>query len=158
MIKKCVLILCLLFITESLPQQDNQIMVTDFATMLSALDQGKNLNVVVHYGKCRLMIDSLEEKSPDVTGGMKIEEFEYFPANTIRNPKGYIATSKTVLISHSRYGYVWNYIKFRFYENGEVEINARYIDPLTLETKMNETFHGALSDKTTDRGVHLFLK
>lgn len=154
--KKILFIAILVFVRLSAQTAGEKQMITDFKSLLSSLESGHSINVVVRYGECQLMIDSVEEKSPEVIGGMKIEEFEYFPANTIRNPKGYIASSKTVLISHSRYGYVWNYIKFRFYEDGEVEINARYISPANLETKMNETFYCRIFSAASKGGIYLY--
>ncbi len=137
--------------------QNDSRLLTSFSEFVSALDKGKSITAIFHYGKCKLLIDSVEQKSPEVKGGMKIDEFEYFPANSIRNPVTYLAFSKTVLINHSRHGYVWNYVKCRVYENRKVEINARYVDPKSWDTLMNETFLGELSTSFEDRGVYLYL-
>lgn len=153
---KKLVIAVMFLLTCTLSAQNHARQVMNFSQLSTALDAGEKISVVFHYGKCKLMVDSVEEKSPEVSGGMAIDEYEHFPANTIRNPKGYIAFSKTVLIHHRKYGYVHNYVKCRVYEDNTVEINARYIEPAKFEAVMNETFYGAISDELTDRGVYFY--
>lgn len=152
-----ILIVVLLFTGASAvlnAQEDHRI--KNFTGFMNALKNGEDVKAVFEYGKCKLVIDSTEEKSPDVTGGMAVEEFEYFPAMTINNPKGYVAFSKTVLISHRRHKYVWNYVKVRVYEDNSVEINARYIKTDYSENLMEETFYGVINDGTNNGGVNFY--
>lgn len=65
----------------------------------------------------------------------------------VRNKLAYIAASETSTIVHPTYGAVFNYVKFRFYSDGTVSINARYLKPGDLQTVMNETFTGSLEGK-----------
>lgn len=141
----------MVFVSGVLAQETTQI--KNFEGLLSTLDKGAQVRVVFHYAKCRLVVDSTEEKSPDVTGGMGIDEFEYFPAGSIKNPKGYLAFSKAVLISHRKYGYVTNYVKCRVFEDNTLEVNARYITPDKFETVMNETFYCTISNGENGEGV-----
>ncbi|MCA0387287.1 MAG: hypothetical protein LCH52_02195 [Bacteroidetes bacterium] len=146
----------MVYASKILAQETTQI--KNFGELLSTLDKGAQVRVVFHYAKCRLVIDSTEEKSPDVTGGMGIDEFEYFPAGSIKNPKGYLAFSKAVLISHRKYGYVTNYVKCRVFEDNSVEVNARYITPDKYETVMNETFYCTIANGENGEGVLFFLQ
>ncbi len=130
--------------------------IKNFGEFISALKSGSDVKAVFEYGKCKLVIDSTEEKSPEVTGGMIVEEFEYFPSMTIGNPKGYVAFSKAVLISSRKYKYVWNYVKVRVYEDNSVEINARYIKTDYSETVMDETFYGVINDGENNGGVNFY--
>ena len=75
---------------------------------------------------------------------------------SIRNELAFVSSSENVLISHSYYGYVYNYVKLRIYENEKVEIIARYLDPLTLEVRMDETFYTLINNGENDGGLFLF--
>lgn len=127
----------------------------NFNELLTALKEGKNIRVIIHYAKCRLVIDGREEKSPEAIGGMDLKTFEYFARKSVKNDKAFIASSETVLIFHQRYGYVFNYIKIRIYEDESVEIIARYLDPKTYEVKMDETFYSSLN-KENESAVIIF--
>jgi hypothetical protein len=151
---KTILVSFILFSAMNFAQ--SPIQLNNFNELLNALDKGATVKAVFHYAKCKLVVDSTEEKSPDVTGGMQIDEFEYFPAGSIKNAKGYVAFSKAVMISHRRYGYVTNYVKCRVYEDNTVEVNARYISIDKLETVMNETFYCTISNGENGEGVFFY--
>lgn len=129
-----------------------------FDAFLRALESGRTVRAVIHYARCRLVIDGKDEKAPDAVGGMDFRTFEYFAAGSVGNPRGFVSTSETVLISHPRYGYVQNYVKVRVYEDHTVEITARYLDPKTLKIVMDETFHGSIDDGRNGGGVALFAE
>lgn len=127
-----------------------------FDAFLGALKSGRTVKAVIHYAQCRLTIDGKDEKAPDAVGGMEFRTFEYFAPGAVKNPKGFVSASETVLISHPRYGYVQNYVKVRIYEDHAVEIIARYLDPKTLKVVMDETFTGEINDGMNGQGVFLF--
>jgi hypothetical protein len=130
--------------------------LTTFDAFLSALQAGRTVKAVIHYARCRLVVDGKDERAPDAVGGMEFRTFEYFAAGAVRNEKAFVSASETVLISHPRYGYVQNYVKVRVYEDHAVEIVARYLDPRTLKAVMDETFHGTIDDGRNGGGVALF--
>jgi len=132
------------------------IQLNTFDALLDALNNGKNVRVIIHYSKCRLTIDGKEEKAPDTIGGMDFKAFEFFSKGSVNNNKAFISSSQTVLISHTHYGYVNNYIKIRIYEDNSVAIIARYLDPKTFDIKMDETFHSYINDNQNDAAVFLF--
>ncbi len=115
------------------------------------------MRVVIYYENCRLMVNGKEEKSPDAIGGMDFKVFEYFAKGTVRNEKSFVTTSETILISHPGYGYVYNYIKLRIYEDDSIEITARYLDPKTFEIKMDEIFYSSINKGTEDGAVYFYL-
>jgi hypothetical protein len=131
--------------------------INNFDEILSKLIEGKKIHVIIHYVKCKLVIDDKEEKSPDVIGGMELMPFEYFTKNSINNNKAYIASSNTIFVFHSRYGYIFNYIKIRIYEDNSVYLNARYIDAKTYETKMDEYFYSQINNGYNDGGFLFIL-
>ncbi len=132
------------------------VQLKNFKETLNSLKNGNSVRVVVYYKKCKLITGGKEEQPPDAVGGMELKSFEYFAKGSVNNEKSYIASSEIVLISHPRYGMVYNYIKFRFFEDNTVEITARYIDPKTYEVKMDESFYSYIDDMNNDAAVMLY--
>ncbi len=125
---------------------------------MDALNSPARVKVVVHYAECRLVMDDEEvTRVPDAVGSLFLDTWEYFAKGAIRNEKAYLAASTSVLIHHSRYGYVLNYAKFRIEEDGNVEIVAQYLDPKSYEAVMDETFFCRIDDGKSHGGVNLFL-
>ena len=130
--------------------------LNNFGDLMDALNTGKSVRAVIHYGKCELIIDSVAVEAPDAIGGMEFQTFEYFAKMSIRNEKAYVTTSETVLIGHPYYGYVYNYAKLRIYEDNFVEIIARYLDPKSYEVKMDETFTTIINDGNNEGAIYLY--
>ncbi len=130
--------------------------LADFAAIMNALTEGKEVRAVLHYGHCRLLVDGKETAAPDAIGGMELTTFEYFAAGSIGNPKAFVTTSETVLISHPTRGYVYNYVKLKIYEDNAVDVVARYLNPSTFEVVMDEIFYGQISTGTENHGAYFF--
>ncbi len=130
--------------------------LTDFEQLWSALQSGVSVRAVIYYGECKLLIDGKEESAPAAVGGVELWPYEYFPAMLMGNPRAFISVSETRLISHPKRGYVYNYVKLRIYEDGEVEIQARYLKPKSLKITMDETFKGIISAADSTGGIHLY--
>lgn len=152
--KKFFIISAILFITTKVFAQTEQLISAK--SLFEKLNLGKEVNVVIHYAKCKLIVDGEEVQSPDAVGGMKLMPFEYFARMSIRNEKAYVTSSETHLISHRSYGYVLNYVKIRIFEDDTVEIIARYLDPNTYQIKMDETFWAVINNRSNDGAVYLY--
>lgn len=148
-------VLLFVFISFHLLAQNKQI--NTFQELLDNLSSGQSVRAIIDYSKCDLIIDSQKVESPKAIGGMNFDNFEFFDVMTVRNLNAFISVSESVLISHPRYGYVINYVKLRIYDNQKVEIVARYLDPKTIEVKMDETFRTELSSETNKNGLKLFI-
>lgn len=148
-------LLLLLLVSIPLTAQTKQI--TSALSLFESLKSGEEVNAVIHYAKCKLIIDGEETQSPDAIGGMKLMPFEYFAKMSIRNEKAYVTASETRLISHRSYGYVLNYVKIRIFEDDSIEIIARYLDPNTYEVKMDEAFNATINTGSNDGAVYLWL-
>lgn len=147
-----VLLLALLSVATADTQR-----LTSFKALMDALKQGKVIHVVVEYAKCKLKVGDEDATAPDAIGGMKLETWEYFAKGVVRNDRAYVASSETVLIAHPRHGHVFNYVRVRLYEDGKVEITARYLKTGSYEVVMDETFTGELSDGKDDKAVSLYV-
>lgn len=143
----------LLFIFIAAAAEAQTIRLNSFEQLMHALESGEEVRAVIHYSKCRLLIDGVETTAPDAIGGMSLGVFEYFAKMSIRNEKAFVAASESVLISHPVYGYVLNYAKLRIYEDDSAEIIVRYLDPVNYEVKMDETFYTGINS-----GLFLFKK
>jgi len=144
------LVLCILDSVAQVRQ------LKSFEQLMTSLKSGKEVRAIVYYAKCRLIADSMEVKSPEAFGGMSLKTFEYFAPMSVRNPKAFVTSSETVLITHPRHGYVRNYVKIKIFEDDKVEITARYLTPSTLQIVMDETFYGAISTGVDANGVYLY--
>lgn len=130
----------------------------NFEKLMQALKGGEAVSVVLHYGDCQLEYEGeTQEESVDAIGGMEIDVFEYFAAGSIRNELAFVVSSKSKLIQNPLgEGYVYNYVKLKVDETGRVTVTARYIDPLTFETLMDEKFHGQLNNGKNDACVYFY--
>lgn len=133
-------------------------LITDFTSLMNELKSGKEIRVIIDYGKCRLIIEGEESDAPKAIGGMSMDTFEFFDVGVVRNELAYVTSSETVLIGHPFYGYVYNYAKLRIYSDNSVEIIARYLDPNTYEVKMDETFKTMINNSENEGGVSLFCE
>jgi VirK protein len=113
---------------------------------LEALTAGQRVRVVIGYQRCGLKVEGKPEPAPDAIGGFEVGAFEYFARGVVHNERAYTALSETKTIVHPRYGAVQNYVRLRVYEDGEVELVAKYLRPPALEVVMDETFTCRLGD------------
>ena len=144
------------FVLISLTVFAQRAQLTSSEALFESLRAGEDINVVIYYAKCKLIIDGEEAQSPDAVGGMKLLPFEYFAKMSVRNDKAYLTASETKLIVHRSYGYVLNYVKIRIFEDDSVEIIAQYLDPKTYEVKMDETFNAVINNSSNDGAVYLY--
>lgn len=141
-----------------------QAQLNNFEQVMTALKAGKQVKVVIYYGKCDLFSDGVkQEKSPDAIGGMKIDTYEYFDSSVFKGKlPSFLTTSQTILISHRKYGYVQNYVKLKVLMDGSVEVTARYLKNRRLSAKykvvMDETFKSKINDGINNAGVVFFAE
>jgi len=132
--------------------------VGSFAELMSLLNTGGEARVVIHYGDCTL-ISNNEEKtySPNAIGGMSIDVYEYFPAGIFGNKNAYVVFSSSKLIENPiGNGYVYNYVKIKISDDDSVRIIARYLDPITFDEIMDESFYTTIHTKDNDGGVYIY--
>ncbi|MBL8087067.1 MAG: hypothetical protein JNM85_03225 [Chthonomonas sp.] len=132
--------------------------VSTYADLVKALESGNQVRIVAEYAKTKLIMDGKEEAAPNATGGTQMESWERFGRELSRDKREWISTSHTVLISHPRYGHVYNYVRFRIYEDGNVEVTARYLTVDKYEVVMDEKFMGKISTGKDKEGIHFFIE
>lgn len=151
-----ILIAVLLFVfTANYNCQPTQL--KSFTEIFDNMSVGAGIKVVIHYGKCKLITGGKEVIPPEAIGGMELKTFEYFGKGAIRNELAFIATSESVLISHPKYGYVYNYIKIKIFDDDSVEIIARYLDPKSYEIKMDETFYTKVNNSKNEGAAFFYM-
>ena len=130
--------------------------LTSYADLVKSLESGNTVKIVAEYAKTKLLIDGKEEPAPNATGGVAIDGWERFGKELSRDGREWHSTSHTVLIAHPRHGHVYNYVRFRFYADGSVEVTARYLKTDTMEVVMDEKFMGKISTGKDKEGIHLY--
>ena len=131
--------------------------IPNYSELAKIIQSGNNVRVIIDYAKCKLIRDGKEDASPHVVGGMNINAFELFSKGSVGNEKAFLVFSESVLITHPGYGTVYNYVKFKVFEDDVVEITARYIDPVSYKAVMEETFYGNMHNAVKDGAVSFFF-
>ncbi|MDP8288129.1 MAG: hypothetical protein RAP03_15770 [Candidatus Electryonea clarkiae] len=129
-----------------------------FTDLMSELNAGEEVRVIIHYGDCKL-ISNNEEKTylPNAIGGMNIDVYEYFPAGIFGNQNAFVVFSVSKLIENPvSEGYVYNYVKVKITDDEKVRIIARYLDPLTFEEIMDESFYTTINFEDNNGAVYLY--
>ena len=148
----------LLILLSTLPLYGRTKQLTSYKQIMKSLMKGEIVRVIIRYGECDLIIDrTKKESSPNATGGMSLETFEWFSAGLFGKNPAYTAASKSVLIENPiGEGYVYNYVKIRIYENGQVTVIARYLDPVNHKVIMEETFETIVNNRKNKGAADFF--
>lgn len=133
--------------------------IESFDKLMEYLKAGQEVNVVLHYAKCQLISDNeIIDDVPDAIGGMKIDVWEYFAPMVVRNKKAFVVSSTSKLIEYPKGdGFVYNYVKIRLYDDNSVKITAKYIDSVSHEILMDESFYGKIATESNNEGIYLYV-
>ena len=133
--------------------------LNNFEELLTAIKGGNHVSMIFYYAKCELISDNeKQEKVPDAIGGMKLDVFEYFAPNSIKNKEAFLVASESKLIQNPKgEDYVYNYVKVRISADNKVKITARYINPESFKVQMDENFFGTINDSKNDGGIFLYI-
>lgn len=133
--------------------------LNNFEELLAAVKAGNHVSMVFYYAKCELISDNeKQEKVPDAVGGMKLDVFEYFAPNSIKNKEAFLVASETKLIQNPKgEDYVYNYVKVRINADNKVKITARYLNAENYKVQMDENFFGTINDGKNDGGIFLYV-
>jgi hypothetical protein len=133
--------------------------LNNFDELMNALKSGNHINMVFYYAKCELISDNeKQEKIPDAVGGMKLDVFEYFAPNAVKNKEAFLVASESKLIQNPKgEDYVYNYVKVKIIADNKVKITARYVNPVNFKVQMDENFFGTINDGKNDGGIFLYI-
>ncbi|PKL44946.1 MAG: hypothetical protein CVV42_19070 [Candidatus Riflebacteria bacterium HGW-Riflebacteria-2] len=150
------ILLCFVFCLLQVAATAKPLQLTSFEELMSSLRRGYKVRAIIHYADCKLVLDGKESKAPDAIGGMDINVFEYFARKSIRNDVAFIAFSHTSMINLK--GYIYNYVKFKIYEDGRVEVTAQYAKTISYRKIMDETFYTTINDRSGKGALYLFCE
>lgn len=155
--KKFVTLITLLLCVHAVFAGDQ---LKSFAEIMNALKSGDKVSAVFYYAKCQQIADNkIQEEPPAAVGGMTIDTWEFFDTGVVHNKKAFVVSSSSKLIANPMgESYVTNYVKVKISDDNKVRIVARYINPLTLETTMDESFYGEINDGKNESGVYFYKK
>ncbi|MBN1326733.1 MAG: hypothetical protein JW996_02155 [Candidatus Cloacimonetes bacterium] len=128
--------------------------LTDFSELITALKQGEIVRVVVDYGQCQLISGNEEKDAPQATGGMTIDVFEYFAPHTLGNQRAFLVFSHSSLINYG--GFIYNYVKFKIYDDDSVKITAQYVSTTDFEIEMDENFFSKINNGKDQGAVYFY--
>ena len=127
----------------------------NFEELMENLNRGETVRVVAHYGKCKLISDNeVQAVSPNAIGGMEIQVYEYFAQRSIGNSKAFVVFSHSSLINYQ--GFLYNYVKFKVFDDNSVTITAQYATPDDFEIEMEEKFFSKINDGTNEGAVYFY--
>jgi len=154
--KKITLLLSSLLCAGSVILGQQQL--NSFEELMTALNSGKQVKMVMHYAKCQLISDNeIGEKVPEAIGGMNIDVYEYFEKGAVRNDQAFVVFSVSKLIQYPKGdGYVYNYVKVKITADNKVKITAEYLNPVNYSVMMTENFFTSVNDIKNDGGVTVF--
>ena len=154
--KKTLLLFCVSLLAFSLLSA-KKVQITTFNDLMKALNNGEHVRVIIHYGKSMLeREEGVREPGPEAIGGMSIETYEYFAAGLIRKKASVVFSESSFIQSPFRDGYVYNYVRFRIFEDNSVQVTAQYIDVKTFEVKMNQNYYTEINNRKNNGGLFLF--
>lgn len=128
--------------------------IKSFEDLMETLRKGEDVNVVVEYGKCKLISSNEEKTAPDAIGGMPVTVWEYFAPMSIGNPEAFVVFSQAKLINYG--GFIHNYAKFKISEDGSVKITAQYANAEDYELEMDENFFTIINDGKNDGALYIY--
>lgn len=139
----------------------NPLLLRTFPELLDALKSGRQVKGVYTYSKCFLRNETPNSTEPPVSapnaiGGNTFQTWEYFAPMMMGNPNGFVSTSETVLVSHRKYGYIYNYGRTKVLDNGNVELLIEYLDAKTMEIKMHEIIDCRITNGTDEFGAAFY--
>jgi hypothetical protein len=135
-------------------------LLEDFTQLMTALNMGKTVRVVIDYGRCQLISDNeIQDRSPMAIGGMALDTYEFFDDNTLGKNIAFVVSSETKLIANPKGdGYVYNYAKIKVDKENKVRLTARYIDPVTFRNKMDENFFTEMNNGKNDGAASFYVE
>jgi hypothetical protein len=136
-------------------------LLPSFDALMTALKSGSVVKGVYTYSKCTIRNEdpnSTEPPSPapNAIGGNTFQTWEYFAPMMMKNPNGFVSTSESVLITHRKYGYIYNYGRTKVLDDGRVELLIEYLDVKTMEVKMHEIIDCRISNGADSNGAAFY--
>lgn len=135
------------------------VQLKNFEEIMAALNSGEQVRAVFQYNKCQLIRDNtIQEKIIEAVGGMNIDAYEYFAANTAGKKAFVVFSTSKFIMNPVDDGYVYNYVKVKITEENKVIITAQYVKPNTLEVTMDDKFFTDVSDGKNEKAGAFFYK
>ncbi|MBN1971476.1 MAG: hypothetical protein JXR48_00285 [Candidatus Delongbacteria bacterium] len=130
--------------------------IKNFDELMDAFKGGYQVRAVIDYGKCKLVSDNEEKKSPKAIGGINVDAWEYFEEMAIGNPQAFVVFSTAKLINYR--GWIYNYAKFKVTAENKVIMTAQYADTKTFEVDMDEKFFTDINDGDNDGACNFYYE
>lgn len=137
--------------------------LTTFDDLYGALASGSSVRAISNYSQCTFFPNSSDdagapvgEWGPRAVGGTSIGTFEAF-FDPRFGPVPFLAFSDSTLIqNYQGVGFIHDFVKTTVLSNGTVWITVQYIDALTYNVTMTESFVCAITSPAVAGGVSFY--
>jgi len=130
--------------------------LASYEAVLAVLTEGRQVRAVLDYPECVLRVGETTMRPPESSAGLTFGAWEAFARGAVGNERAYLTVSETRMVAQAKRGHVWNYLRLRLYDDGEVELIARNILPSDFSVIMDNSFACALDPGTGKGGVSFF--
>jgi hypothetical protein len=132
-------------------------LLDSYDAILAALTDGRQVRAVLHYPECTLKIGDAVMKPPESSAGLSFGAWEAFARGSVGNERAYLTVSETRMVAHAKRGHVWNYLRLRVFDDGEVELQAKNILPSDFSIIMDNMFICAIDPGTGVGGASFYV-
>lgn len=131
--------------------------ITTYDALVKALKNGEHVRIVVEYAKTKLQVAGKDSPSPDAWGGLEVTTWDKFAKGQVGNDKEFVGITHSALTQHPAFGYITNFVRFKFDPDGSVSINTRYVRPGPTEPLSDQLFTSKLSNGKDKNAVSVFV-
>jgi hypothetical protein len=126
--------------------------LSNYPELLTALKNGHGVRAIIQINTTPNDIESKH----DVIGAMNFTQFNKYPIVTNGQVKNGIATSINMLVQHKKYGFVYDYVRLRVFEDNSAELFSAFLNPKTYAQLQSITFYFQLNDKKAKNKIVLY--
>ena len=138
----------------------NTTILPDYASLLSALNQGDTVRGTLFLNQCKPDPGARStltlQNSSDLTARINFNNYIHVVTNANGQKQDTITTSYTTLVEREG-GDFWDYfVRYRFFNTNSVELYIAYFDPITNQRKLSTTFNCHLSNGKDTNAIVLY--
>lgn len=133
--------------------------VKTYSQLYRSLESGYEVRAVTDFNKCTVTPANSEAINGSAIGGFNFTQFlKYQIKDSDGNTRDTIATSTSMLVSHPKFGHVYNYVRLRVFPDDSAEISSEIIDPKNFTALSQKIYRCQISNGEDKNGLSLFMK
>ncbi len=125
-------------------------LITNYADLVKAVSRGDSVRAIMYVKKCSPSI------AEDAIAGIDFTNFNKYQVTVGDKTRETVATSIQMMVSDSKLGPVYDYVRLRIFEDNTAEIYSDFLDPSTYKQLASKTMNCAVSNGHDDNGILLY--